>query len=291
MKTETKPADILDADVHEHEPIETRPVQFTDLDVLDTALVLDDPRADAAMLEQKFARREALMRICFRMTTPSQWQVFKDSKTGKSSVYPSGGAADSIIRSILGCTWQEKEITVIRDAKGDPISASATGWLCNRDGHRIEQFTGYRDMGGFVKSESDLRRCCLENMKSVAVRDVLGLRGRTPEELQSLGLDLSKVGVASFANNKMGPGDVPVFAFGRKKGLAANDPAVTLEDLLWYAERAKESIADPAKAKWKGSEEQKLAAYRAEYQRRKDLEKAPAAPADDFPAEDFPAAG
>lgn len=293
MQTETKTAakPIAEA-MPAAGAIEVRKADISDLEVLDTALVLDDPRADAAVLEQKFARRQALMRICFRMTSPSQWQVFKDAKTGKASVYPTGGAADSIIRSILGCTWQDKEITIVRDGEGAAVSASATGWLCNRDGIRIEKFTGYREMGGFVKTEPDLRRCVLENLKSVAVRDVLGLRGRQPEELASLGLDLSKVGVATFENHKAGSESVVSIPFGKLKGVAINDPQVSEKELLYFIGKAQDSIADPSKSKYRASEEKRLAAYKAEIERRKTppttTPKSTPAPEDDYAPDMFP---
>ena len=160
------------------------------------------------------------------------------------------------------------------------------GRLARKDGGRTDH-PGRGDAHWI--EHADLKKGARENMKSVAVRDLLGLRGRSPDELAGLGLNLAQVGSAQFQNNKAGPGEVPVFAFGKCKGKAANDPSVTLADLTWYAERCKESLADPEKAKWKKSEEKKLAAYRAEYERRVAESKAPktAQPADPVSSEEF----
>lgn len=292
-KVEATPKAAVEEQLRSPAAIETRPVHVSDLALASSALI-DDPRFDEDEMQKRFSRRQRLIKLCFQMTSPSQWVKFEDAKTGKATVYPMGGAADAIILHILGCVWRDEVIMISkRDDQGQPTMAESTGWLVAMSGEekRIAQFTGYREMGGFVKTEPDLKKGARENMKSVAVRDLLGLRGRSPDELAALGLNLSQVGSATFQNNKAGPGEVPVFAFGKKKGLAANDPKVTKEDLLWYAERCKESIADPEKAKWKKSEEKKLEAYRAEYQRRIDLDKKPKAAAlasDDFAAADFP---
>lgn len=289
---------VVDEPLRSPAPIETRPVHVADLAVASSAII-DDPRFDEDAMQQRFTRRQRLIKLCFQMTSASQWVKFEDAKNGRATLYPMGGAADAIIRHILGCVWRDEEITFSGTGEdGEPTLVQCSGWLCSIDSdgdiRRIEKFTGYRERGGYANSTPNLKKDARENMKSVAVRDLLGLRGRSPEELASLGLDLSKVGVATFQNNKAGPGEVPIFAFGKKKGLACNDPKVTKDDLLWYAERCKESIADPEKSKWKKSEEKKLEAYRGEYQRRLDAEKKPKATAtppsaaEDFPAGDFP---
>jgi len=253
--------------------IDARPADVTDLATTVDAF-FDNPKADAIAMNQREARRKALLKTCFVMTSASQWTIFRDEKTGKATVYPQGGAGDAILRHVLGCLWQDKEVEVTLNGDGQPESAKASGWLCTSAGRRIERFEGFREMGGYVKNRSDLIKCALENMKSVAVRDVLGLRGRSPEELSALGLDLSKVGVATFANNKSG--DVVTFPpFGKKSGVAIDDPSVTLKDIEWYAGRAKETLADPQKAKYHKSEQKRLDAYTAEYKRRQDAAKAP----------------
>ena len=306
MQTQVKEPTAVDLEneLRETKIIETRPADLSDLVAVDA--FFDDPRVDAVAITQKEARRKAMMRTCFAMTSASQWVKFEDKSSGKATVYPMGGAADAILRQVFACTWQEKQVHVEYDNQGEPLSAVASGWLCNSKGQHIEQFSGFLDMGGFIKTKADLIKGALENMKSVAVRDVLGLRGRAPEELATLGLDLSKVETAEFANNKQGADAAVLIPFGAKKGKAITDPEVTLKDLEYYAKKATETIANPEKKKWHKAEQIKLDAYRAEYKRRVDAAKAPPATAsgsatsteakkqeaegDDYPPEELAAA-
>lgn len=276
MRAETKEAGTkaLEQPMNEAAPIEVRPAQLSDL-ALAADVVLDNPNADAEAMQQRFQRRQQLIRLCFQMTSPHQWVKFEDQRSGKATVYPMGGAADAIIRHILACTWQEKEVVVETDTKGEPIRAKASAWLCAMDGRKVERFEGYREMGGFIKTKPDLIKGAFENLKSVAVRDLLGLRGRSPEELAALGLDLAQTGTATFANNKAGAGSSVTVPFGNLKGIEITDPRVTLKDLEWLANKAKESLADPSKGKWHKAEQQRLDAYRAEAKRRSDEAKVP----------------
>ena len=131
---------------------------------------------------------------------------------------------------------------------------------------RMEHFTGYRLIGGYIKTEADLRRSVLENLKSVAVRDLLGLRFRTPAELKEMGLDVNKLDRrAEFQSHDTDPSMVTV-PFGKNKGQSITD----IEDtqLKWLADAVKKSVADPEKSKWKKKNQALLDALRDEYKRR-----------------------
>jgi hypothetical protein len=58
----------------------------------------------------------------------------------------------------------------------------------------------------------------------------------------------------------------PVFEWGNRKGQPITGADVA--DLEWYANRAIESIDDPAKARWQDKERARLAAYNAELVRQ-----------------------
>ena len=136
-----------------------------------------------------------------------------------------------------------------------------------RGEEKVEHFTGYRLMGGFVKTEADLRRAVLENLKSIAVRDLLGLRFRTPEELKEMGLDVGKMERrAEFQTHDKQDGEI-LAPFGRSKGQPITE--ISDSDLEWLANAVKKSVADPDKAKWKGKNETLLQALREEYKRRR----------------------
>ncbi len=105
-------------------------------------------------------------------------------------------------------------------------------------------------------------------MKSVAVRDLLGLRGRSPEELSALGLNLAKVGRATFQDHKQGAGVAAVFPWGSLKGKPLNDPEVKDKDLNWLVERLDENIDDQSKAKYRDSNVRLRDACFAEIDRR-----------------------
>jgi hypothetical protein len=290
MPVETKeaPSQVED-ELRDVRVIETRPADLSDLSV-SVDILTDNPHADAKALAQKEARRKALMKTCFAMTSPSQWVIFEsvDKKTGekKATVYPMGGAADGIIRHILSCRWDEKTVEVDCDAQGEPLRARAAAWLLLSTGQRYERFEGAREMGGFIKNRADLVKGALENMKSVAVRDLLGLRGRSPEELSALGLNLAKVGRATFQDHKQGAGVAAIFPWGNLKGKPLTDPEVKDKDLNWLVERLDENIDDQSKAKYRDSNVRLRDACFAEIDRRAAGKASGSAPSNEAPKQD-----
>jgi len=219
-----------------------------------------------ALMEERVANQKKMLAIAVKLTAPDQWTVFAGTdKVGvyRETIYPTGGAADTILRRAFGLTWSEKEITVQDTPDGKLATCSA--WLMSGK-ERVEHFTGYRMMGGYIKTEADLRRSVLENMKSVAVRDLLGLRFRSPAEIKELGLDVTRLERrAEFQSHDTDPNTATI-PFGRDKGKPITD--VDDSSLKWVAESIKKSIDDPAKSKWKSKNETLLTALRDEHKRR-----------------------
>jgi hypothetical protein len=219
-----------------------------------------------ALMRQRVNTQREMIKVAMSLTSPDQWTVF--SGNGKESIYPTGGAADTILRRAFGLTWGPKEVTV-EEGKNGPV-AVCRSWL--RQGDRdIEEFEGRRSMGGFVKNESDLRKGAIENMKSVAVRDLLGLRFRSPSELREMGLDVGRLTRrAEFRDTTTEdsrPDDgSPIVPFGKNKGKAITE----LEDksLAWYVDAARKSVDDPSKEKWKAKEQKWLDVLLAEQAKR-----------------------
>ena len=231
-------------------------------------LLMDNPSWTEMAMKQRLERRRQLLKICLELTSPGQWVVFRGEDGKGCSCYPTGGASDAIIRHILACTWADKSYVIENDVNGAPIACEYSATLISRDGRPIERFTGYRSIGGYTSNKQDLIAGASENCKSRALRDLLGLRGRTPEELAELGLDLKKVGTATFNDNRQGPDAVPSFKFGRCSGKSFNDPSVSMTDLQWYLKRSDEALSDPDKAKYRKSETRQNAALKSEIERR-----------------------
>jgi hypothetical protein len=244
-------------------PIETTPM------VLDTPQTVDIRDASAhglALMEERVRNQKKMIAIAISLTSPSQWVVFSGGE-GKETVYPTGGAADTILRRAFGLGFT-RQISV--EDTGDGRLATCVLGLKRNNGEVFEEFTGYRYMGGFVKNEASLRSGAEENAKSKAVRDLLGLRFRTPAELKEMGLDIGKMErraeFQDHSDHAAAPGTV-VAPFGKGiKGKPITD--ITDKDLAWLTNAIKESVTDPEKAKWKAKNEQLLAALLEERKRR-----------------------
>lgn len=261
------------------EIIDTRAASITSVATVD---VTDASKEGLALMRERVENQKQMLKIALSLTAPNQWTVF--AGTGKDgvyreSIYPTGGAADTILRRAFGLTWGPKTIKVYRNESGE-LEASCTAWLMQGE-KEIEEFTGYRQIGGFIRSEPDLRKGAMENMKSCAVRDLLGLRFRSPSELRELGLDVGKLERrAEFQSHGDDDAAGVKVPWGKLKGT----PITELRDdqLGYYIGKAKEAIADPEKAKWKAKEGVWLGHLEAEKKRRIEPEK---------PAAEAPAAG
>lgn len=244
----------------EAEPIETTEMS---LDIRDAS-----PQGHALMKE-RVENQKKMLAIAINLTSPNQWVIFAGD--GKESIYPTGGAADTILRRAFGLTWGDKTITV--EETPDGRLATCGAWLL-KDGEKLEHFVGYRMMGGYTKTEPDLRKGALENLKSVAVRDLLGLRFRTPAELKEMGLDIDKLERrAEFQSHDKDPNTITV-PFGRDAG----KPITEVDDkaLVWLGDAVRKSVDDPKKAKWKKKNQALLDALLAEHARRRPSRRHPA---------------
>jgi hypothetical protein len=250
----------------EPEVIETAPMT-----AMATVDVRDASAQGLALMEERVKNQKKMLAIAVGLTTPNQWTVFAGvGKDGvhRESIYPTGGASDTILRRAFGLTWAEKEITV--EDTPDGRLATCSAWLMRGD-ERLEHFTGYRMMGGYIKTEPDLRKGAAENMKSVAVRDLLGLRFRTPTELKEMGLDVNKLERRAEFQTHDQQGSAVVAPFGRSKGKPITD--IDDGDLSWLTDTVAKSITDKDKAKWKAKNETLLAALKDERKRRDNPEK------------------
>lgn len=241
---------------------DTLPIPTKPLILAAPSMALDPRQASTdgvAMMRERVEAQTQYLRLAVALTSPSQWVNMG------GSIYPMGGAADTIIRRALGGAWRDVRWDV--HGHGDDMTAEAVGELWF-GGELYDTFLGTREMGGYIHKRSDLIKGAIENMKSRAVQDILGLRGRTPSELGELGLDLSKTSAreAGFKDNAAprGGDSGPVVRFGRDKGT----PLVEVEDLTWYRNALLSSIADPSKDRYRSKNERDLADVDAELDRR-----------------------
>ncbi len=246
---------------------EPKPIETTKPNGLAVVDVRDASAEGVALMKTRVENQKQMLKIAISLTSPSQWTVFSGKDRNgvlRESVYPTGGAADTILRRAFGLTWGEKTVTV-EDTPQGPESV-CRAWIV-QNGVPVEEFEGRRRMGGFIKTEADMRKGSVENMKSVAVRDLLGLRFRTPSELRDLGLDVSKLERrAEFQTHEKDESGIPVVPFGKNKGTPVTD--LNERQLDWYIEAATqrhaELLADSANAKWAPKEKAWLDALRKE---------------------------
>jgi len=249
----------------------TKPIETMRVDAIATVDVRDASAEGVALMRQRVENQKKMLTIAIGLTSPNQWTVF--AGTGKDgvyreSIYPTGGAADTILRRAFGLTWGEKSVT-IEETKDGPEAVSVA-WLMQGK-IPVEEFEGRRRMGGFIKTEADMRKGAVENMKSVAVRDLLGLRFRTPTELKEMGLDVGKLERrAEFQNRGTDESGVAKVPFGNQKGKVVTE--LTERELAWHIgaaqKRIPELLADPEKKKWAPREQSWLNALLEEQKRR-----------------------
>lgn len=235
--------------------------------------IVDQTEEGLALFEERVRVAKKQLGIALRLAQPGQIMAYGEGD--KQSIYLTGGAADRILRVGFGFRWSNKAVQIHRDGEG--VTAIATGDLVRADGTLYESFTGVRRMvfnserkggvEGYIKTEPDLIKAALQNMKHTAVHDLLGLRFLSPADLRDLGLDLDKLERrVEFQDHGEDDGTAPVVPFGKNKGR----PITELNDksLAWYVEAAQKNIADPAKAKWRAKEEKWLKALLDEQHRR-----------------------
>ena len=262
-------------------PIETHPAEL-----VATIDVRDASPEGLALMRKRVEIQTEQLKVAIKLTSPSQWVVFSGKGPNgepRETLYPEGGAADTILRRVFGLTWSDKAVIVAKNEQGEFV-ATSTAWL-TRNGVPVEEFTGSRRMGRYVKTIEDMKKGAIENMKSVAVRDLLGLRGRTPAEMQGMGLDVGRLERRAEFENHAEAGAAPTAAALVPCGKTSGQPVTTIDDgdLAWHIKAARENIADPAKARFRAKTERWLAACLAEEARRK--APPPPAPTGDHAAE------
>lgn len=122
----------------------------------------------------------------------------------------------------------------------------------------------------------DVMKAAFTNWEVRALTGLIGLRGLTVADLKSMGFPIDKASRVSFregAQGGGGKGGVTKFPdkFGPEgaRGKAMDDPAVTMEHLVWWEKKLMQSIANPEEEKFKPSNEKKLVALKEEIARRK----------------------
>lgn len=245
------------------QPIETKQLTVhpqSSMAIMDPA---NQTEAGLALLEERVRVAKRQTAILMQLVSPNQ-VVVMEGNDGSESVYFTGGAADRILRMGFGMKFGDWTWEIHRGS--DETTCVAKADLLQQDGQLYERRTGMRAMGGFVRNERDLVKGAIENAKHLAVHDILGLRFLKAADYKELGLDLSKLERRVEYQNHEKQGAEMVAPFGRSRGKKLTE--MPDDDLKWLADKIKESVEDPEKAKWRKKNEQLLAALREEYKRR-----------------------
>jgi len=241
-----------------------------------------------ALFEERAKNSKRLLAAALKLTTPSQWMVYGNGEN--RAPYATGGAADRILRHGFGMKWGKKEIEISSDDEALVVKCIAK--LLNPDGSVYEQFIGTRrgerrDDGGikgYLKHEQDLIKGAIQNMKHVAVTDILGLRFMSPKDFKEVGLDLDRLDrKVEFQDhtNHVDTSELTV-PFGKNKGKRPSE--LNDKQLDWYIEAAEKGVNDPAKAKWKDKNQLWLDALLADKARRANSDQPQSEPVKEEPA-------
>ena len=127
----------------------------------------------------------------------------------------------------------------------------------------------------------DIRKKAWTNMFQRGVTALLGLRGLSWETLAKYGIARDGAAQVEYKHGAKGGGQSGAggytFAFGKNKGKAPSE--LDEKDLGWYAQAFESSLADPARAKFKSSNEKGLAEVKGELARRANVKSGATAPA------------
>lgn len=250
--------------------------------------LLDPDLPDEAAFKELERRAVFIKRgiqYALQQTAPSQYVVHRSEDGQTESVYPMGAAGAAMLR-FFGLTWAVPE--PVTDARGQVTGYRPGDKLWRAEVREVGEKTRYccvesalwrgTDLialcegkrligGGYSKDDVQSGQNAFENLKSRAVRTVLGLGGKDRAWYLANGLDLSTARVVDFQDRASGASSDPaqaVIKWGKAKGQKVSE--LSDEDLRFYTERQEKDVADPAKAKY--HPERLLAALKAEAERR-----------------------
>lgn len=252
------------------------------LDLLDP----EDANEDAMReLERRAVFLRLGIKLALQQTAPSQYVVHRSEDGKTESVYPMGAAGASMLR-FFGLTWAVPE--PIQDERGQVIGYRPGDRLWRAEVRQVGEKTRYSCVesalwrgsilialcegkrligGGYSKDDVQSEQNAFENLKSRAVRTVLGLAGKDRTWYQANGLDLSTARLVDYQDRASASSSDPaeaVIKWGKAKGKKVAE--LSDEDLRFYTERQEKDVANPEKAKY--HPERLLAALKAEAERR-----------------------
>jgi len=113
---------------------------------------------------------------------------------------------------------------------------------------------------------ADVKKSAYTNCINNGITRLLGIRNLTWEQVKGSGIEQGKSGSVSYGKDPNASVTLP--NYGRHKGKPVNDESVSIDELKYYLQGAEKSIADPAKAKFKGNNERMRDALQAEIAKR-----------------------
>lgn len=285
-QTKSRILDPVSEQPMERTGLATRPatLDLGRLDLLDPESPPDEKMIQG--LEQRARFLDKVIQLALKRTSPSQYVIHRaEGDEARESVYPMGAAADAMF-GFLGLSWAAPIPTLDGDGKEVSWRRGEKKWEAEiRGGGEDQEYywvrsalwrgdqlialaEGKRLIGvGYAKDKPTAEIDAFENLKSRAVREVLGLKAKDRAWYQANGLDLSNARLAEFQDRKSSATADPneaVIKWGNAKGSKVKD--LSDQDLAFYTTRYEADVADPAKAKFKPA--LMLAALKAEAERR-----------------------
>jgi hypothetical protein len=229
------------------------------------------------IIEQRNKAFENVIRYAISATRPEHWF----DQNGKP--YLGAAGSESVARRCgVSITNTRRQRIEGHDEKGSfydwivEATFSLPGGLDSVEGMGTcssrDVFLGTETNAGRELYEIDsgnILKAAYSNCKVNGVTSLLGLRGLSWAFLSQFNITPDGATKVEYKAGAKGGGSASsgfTFAFGKNKG--ASPETVGESDLAWYRKCFTESLADPAKAKFKASNEKGVAAIDAELARR-----------------------
>jgi hypothetical protein len=246
-----------------------------------------------ALIESRNKAMERLLEYAVRSTSPEQWV-----DQGGNPYLTAGGAQAVARRCGVKFTDVEERRETHTDEGGsyyEYVFISTVSLAGAWD--RIEGVVGSctsRDpfigtgagKGLSDVDPGDIRKKAQTNMTQRGITQLLGLRGLSWETLARFGVTPNGASKVEYKLGAKGGGQSGaggyVFPFGKdSKGKSPSDPSITDKDLAFFLKAFTDNAKDPAKAKYKKSNDEGLAAVNEEIARRANAKSGATPPAKD----------
>lgn len=238
--------------------------------IMPTGLVDDQLLMVAEAAERRVAAINRIKVLSLKVTNAHDW----NDQGGKPYMAVSG--AEKVAR-LFGISWRLNE-PVREDHDDGHFDYSFKGFfsmgtaeieVIGTRGSQDPFFGGSKDRP-IPPSEidrNDVKKGAMTNCIGNGISRLLGIRNLTWEELAEAGIKRESVGKVLYRDSDPNQA-MKLPNYGNHKGKALDDPSVPVDELRYYLSGAEKSITDPAKDKYKKSNEKMRDALKTEIAKR-----------------------